>query len=102
MLTEAALAGKVDYLVGLKENVILGHLIPAGTGFHRSRNRKCVTVPRRSRRWLPRSSAVWRATSRCSKRRAAMAAGTAGETAGAAAQEGKKRTRHLLGGGGDE
>ena len=33
MLTEAALAGKVDYLVGLKENVILGHLIPAGTGF---------------------------------------------------------------------
>jgi DNA-directed RNA polymerase subunit beta' len=34
VLTEAAMAGKVDYLVGLKENVILGHLIPAGTGFH--------------------------------------------------------------------
>jgi hypothetical protein len=34
VLTEAALAGKVDYLVGLKENVILGHLVPAGTGFH--------------------------------------------------------------------
>ena len=33
MLTEAALAGRTDYLVGLKENVILGHLIPAGTGF---------------------------------------------------------------------
>jgi len=33
VLTEAALAGKVDDLVGLKENVILGHLIPAGTGF---------------------------------------------------------------------
>jgi DNA-directed RNA polymerase subunit beta' len=33
LLTEAALASKVDYLVGLKENVILGHLIPAGTGF---------------------------------------------------------------------
>jgi DNA-directed RNA polymerase subunit beta' len=33
VLTEAALAGKVDGLVGLKENVILGHLIPAGTGF---------------------------------------------------------------------
>jgi DNA-directed RNA polymerase subunit beta' len=33
VLTEAALAGKVDELVGLKENVILGHLIPAGTGF---------------------------------------------------------------------
>ncbi|HWL08409.1 MAG TPA: DNA-directed RNA polymerase subunit beta', partial [Planctomicrobium sp.] len=33
VLTEAALAGKSDHLVGLKENVILGHLIPAGTGF---------------------------------------------------------------------
>ena len=33
VLTEAALAGKTDDLVGLKENVILGHLIPAGTGF---------------------------------------------------------------------
>ncbi|HAA62313.1 MAG TPA: DNA-directed RNA polymerase subunit beta' [Planctomycetaceae bacterium] len=34
VLTEAALAGKNDLLVGLKENVILGHLVPAGTGFH--------------------------------------------------------------------
>ncbi|MEE9601700.1 MAG: DNA-directed RNA polymerase subunit beta', partial [Thermoguttaceae bacterium] len=33
VLTEAALAGKTDSLVGLKENVILGHLVPAGTGF---------------------------------------------------------------------
>jgi len=33
VLTEAALSGKTDDLVGLKENVILGHLIPAGTGF---------------------------------------------------------------------
>ncbi|MEE9393760.1 MAG: DNA-directed RNA polymerase subunit beta' [Planctomycetota bacterium] len=33
VLTEAALAGKSDELRGLKENVILGHLIPAGTGF---------------------------------------------------------------------
>ncbi|MHC4451483.1 MAG: DNA-directed RNA polymerase subunit beta', partial [Planctomycetota bacterium] len=33
VLTEAALAGRTDALVGLKENVILGHLIPAGTGF---------------------------------------------------------------------
>ena len=33
VLTEAALAGKEDKLVGLKENVILGHLVPAGTGF---------------------------------------------------------------------
>ena len=33
VLTEASLAGKVDKLIGLKENVILGHLIPAGTAF---------------------------------------------------------------------
>jgi DNA-directed RNA polymerase subunit beta' len=33
VLTEAAAAGKKDYLLGLKENVIMGHLIPAGTGF---------------------------------------------------------------------
>ena len=33
VLTEAALIGKVDELLGLKENVILGHLIPAGTAF---------------------------------------------------------------------
>lgn len=32
VLNEAAIAGKVDYLLGLKENVIVGHLIPAGTG----------------------------------------------------------------------
>lgn len=32
VLTEAAIKGKVDHLVGLKENVIIGKLIPAGTG----------------------------------------------------------------------
>ena len=32
MLTEAAINGKIDYLRGLKENVIMGRLIPAGTG----------------------------------------------------------------------
>ena len=39
VLTEAATLGKVDYLTGFKENVIMGHLIPAGTGFpcHRER-----------------------------------------------------------------
>jgi len=35
VLTEAALCGQVDELQGLKENVILGHLIPAGSGFRR-------------------------------------------------------------------
>ena len=33
VLTDAAVKGKVDHLVGLKENVIIGHQIPAGTGF---------------------------------------------------------------------
>jgi DNA-directed RNA polymerase subunit beta' len=32
VLNEAAIAGKIDHLLGLKENVIVGHLIPAGTG----------------------------------------------------------------------
>ena len=32
VLTDAAIKGKVDYLRGLKENVIIGKLIPAGTG----------------------------------------------------------------------
>src|SRR5262249_48526841 len=32
VLTEAAISGKTDYLTGLKENVIMGRLIPAGTG----------------------------------------------------------------------
>ncbi|HEY7089583.1 MAG TPA: hypothetical protein VH518_15910, partial [Tepidisphaeraceae bacterium] len=40
VLTEAALAGAVDYLLGLKENVILGHLIPAGTAFNPHLNLK--------------------------------------------------------------
>ena len=35
VLTEAAIKGKVDHLVGLKENVIIGKLIPAGTGLKR-------------------------------------------------------------------
>ena len=38
MLTEAATSGKHDELFGLKENVIVGHLIPAGTGFRGHRD----------------------------------------------------------------
>ena len=38
MLTEAAISGRVDYLRGLKENVIMGRLIPAGTGMEYYRN----------------------------------------------------------------
>jgi DNA-directed RNA polymerase subunit beta' len=38
VLTEAATLGKIDHLRGFKENVIMGHLIPAGTGFMTHRN----------------------------------------------------------------
>src|ERR1044072_8698084 len=38
VLTEAAISGRVDYLRGLKENVIMGRLIPAGTGMEYYRN----------------------------------------------------------------
>lgn len=38
VLTEAAIKGKVDNLIGLKENIIIGKLIPAGTGMKRYRN----------------------------------------------------------------
>jgi len=45
VLTEAAIAGKRDDLVGLKENVILGHMVPTGTGFrdhYRTRVKKNI------------------------------------------------------------
>jgi DNA-directed RNA polymerase subunit beta' len=38
VLTDAAASGKHDELYGLKENVIVGHLIPAGTGFRSHRD----------------------------------------------------------------
>jgi DNA-directed RNA polymerase subunit beta' len=40
VLTEAATQGKVDKLIGLKENVIVGRLIPAGTGAYMNRVRR--------------------------------------------------------------
>ena len=43
VLTEAAIKGKVDPLIGLKENVIIGKLIPAGTGMKRYRDIKLST-----------------------------------------------------------
>ncbi len=44
VLADAAIAGKIDYLRGLKENVIMGHMIPAGTGIRRFNNLR-VTGP---------------------------------------------------------
>ena len=44
VLTEAATLGKVDRLRGFKENVIMGHLIPAGTGFKKNREIEIVHI----------------------------------------------------------
>jgi DNA-directed RNA polymerase subunit beta' len=44
VLTEAATLGRVDTLYGFKENVIMGHLIPGGTGFPMFRNIKLVPL----------------------------------------------------------
>ena len=43
VLTEAAIKGKKDALIGLKENVIIGKLIPAGTGLTMYRNKRINT-----------------------------------------------------------
>lgn len=45
VLTEASISGRVDYLRGLKENVIMGRLIPAGTGMEHYRRFKLETDP---------------------------------------------------------
>ncbi len=45
VLTEAAIKGKMDPLLGLKENVIIGKLVPAGTGMSRYRNIKILPNP---------------------------------------------------------
>ena len=45
VLTEAAIAGKVDNLKGLKENVIMGRLIPGGTGFREYRQLRISQAP---------------------------------------------------------
>ena len=51
MLTEAAVSGRIDELIGLKENVIVGRLIPAGTGSVMNRLRRSPpSATSRSRR----------------------------------------------------
>ena len=45
VLTDAAIKGKVDHLIGLKENVIIGKLIPAGSGLMAYRDYQTNIVP---------------------------------------------------------
>ena len=51
VLTEAAISGKSDLLLGLKENVIIGKLIPAGTGMPRYRNIQVRIAPDAMPEW---------------------------------------------------
>jgi DNA-directed RNA polymerase subunit beta' len=53
VLTEAAVSGKVDFLRGLKENVIMGRLIPAGTGLPPYRQLKVVVEGEEEQRYVP-------------------------------------------------
>jgi hypothetical protein len=57
VLTEAAIMAKKDGLRGLKENVIVGRLIPAGTGLAYHRNPQGPEHPGVSRRW--KASRFW-------------------------------------------
>jgi DNA-directed RNA polymerase subunit beta' len=54
VLTEAAIKGKVDHLLGLKENVMIGKLIPAGTGMRAYRD----IYPEVSKQWQEKQEAV--------------------------------------------
>ncbi len=64
VLTEAAIKGKVDHLVGLKENVIIGKLIPAGTGLKRYRDIQLdrQVCRKRHRQWMKKLQKAFRKT----------------------------------------
>ena len=75
MLTEAAISGKVDYLRGLKENVIMGRLIPAGTGLYHvyaKSERRAALGGRATEREMPSWRAVTGGASGHEARLAAM------------------------------
>ncbi len=57
VLTDAAIRGARDDLIGLKENIIIGHLIPAGTGVYRYQDVEFARKPRR--RWWKRRRWGW-------------------------------------------
>jgi DNA-directed RNA polymerase subunit beta' len=90
VLTEAAIAGKSDQLLGLKENVIIGKLIPAGTGMGRYRNIQVRIKPEA----IPE---YWLARQRELQEAAAEGEGSERALAGRITREEADR---LLGGGG--
>jgi DNA-directed RNA polymerase subunit beta' len=58
VLTDAAASGKHDELFGLKENVIVGHLIPAGTGFRAHRQIEVVKIAQAKREELEKQEEI--------------------------------------------
>ena len=58
VLNEAAIRGKVDYLEGMKENVICGHLIPAGTGLRQWENLKVESLEEHERNLANRKTVI--------------------------------------------
>ena len=83
VLTDAAIKGKYDPLLGLKENVIIGKLIPAGTGMSRYRNVDIVPRGSGRRRRRPAAPRVRRALRHDDRRRR-----------GARRSHGRQRRRH--------
>ena len=83
VLTEASVQGKRDKLVGLKENVIVGRLIPAGTGmaFHQARKAK-EAMDETERRSIALQEAEELAAVQMANVDASMAAAQAAESAG--------------------
>jgi DNA-directed RNA polymerase subunit beta' len=79
VLTEAAVTGKRDYLQGLKENVVVGRLIPAGTGLSYHENRKRQAEARYSMDEGPSASEVESALIEALAESAANSAEEAGE-----------------------
>ena len=81
VLTDAAIKGKVDPLIGLKENVIIGQLIPAGTGLKRYRNVKLDTDARIEAEKAERAAAEAAAANGDAEKAEAPAAADAGKPA---------------------
>ena len=93
VLTEASISGRVDQLTGLKENVIVGRLIPAGTGAFMNRMRELAAVKDRDMAELAAVRGARPADRRerrprgAGRRVAARAAGAAGRRRGEAARQ---------------
>ncbi|MDV7338461.1 DNA-directed RNA polymerase subunit beta' [Terasakiella sp. A23] len=85
VLTEAAVSGKKDYLLGLKENVIVGRLIPAGTGAYMSKVRQVAAERDREAGYVPEHEQAAQAAAAAQAE--AEAAHTAALTAGEGTEE---------------